>query len=83
MTLRNLAVPIVTCLVLTGFLLLAFGMIALLDPVGTQVTGDGDPFGLPFSAPSPLAVLGAGVLSLGVAALLVRRVSRSLRSVPN
>ena len=47
-------------LIMSGLVIVAVSLVAILDPEGTQMADDGDPFGEP-SRSKPLAVAAVGV----------------------
>lgn len=71
-----------------GLLLLSLvacgvSLIAILDPVGTQMADDNNPFGLPPSRLYSVCALCVSVAIGAAGAYLVRRSSRSPKNAPN
>jgi hypothetical protein len=67
-------------LILAGLLIVLVGVIAVLDPVGTKLADDNDPFGPPPPRwqGAVATIVGLGVISTGIGAVvaMVRRERR-------
>lgn len=67
-------------LILVGVTLVLLAVIALIDPVGSKLADDADPFGPPVSRWSSAITLLAGCANLGVGGLVIRSAIRRLRA---
>src|SRR5262245_36222501 len=74
---RWLRVVLGSAMILLGWIIAVIGIVAIVDPIGTKMADDGDPFGTPPSRLTSATITSLSILVVVGGVLLVRGGARS------